>query len=210
MRYRKARSRRLAVDPTGLDPRHSESPEWEKLLARLSHSNAIGVFLCALALFIFYAAVMLGLKAYGSSNEADTKEAYDFLAYVLPCFAGLAAGYGIYEDRIARPLFALSCLLLTFGIGAYMAAHISGHIAIGAGLCLLMAGTLIVLINEVRIFAWHGWTFARGAVYVGVGLLFCGVVLMVARVVFIGSGQQGSDQTFDHEKKCDTAQHDSG
>lgn len=109
------------------------------------------VFVVIFSFFSLYIAGILGLKAHGSGDIEDIKAAFDFLAYVFPCVAGISAGYGIYKDQHARPFFALSCLFLAAGLCCYLLAHVPGQVFMATVLCFLLAGPYIALLNEVRL-----------------------------------------------------------
>jgi hypothetical protein len=152
-------------------------PEW------LYRHTPVLAFVLLFSIFSLYTAVILGLKAHDSIDIEDTKNAFDFLAYVFPCFAGIAAGYGIYKDKHARPLFALSCVLLAGGLSCHLAAHVSGHVFMAVVLCMLLIGPYIALANEARLsFAEPAdgsiWILRVMTALTGVGVICLGSVIM--------------------------------
>lgn len=157
------------------------------LVEAWSSAGAIKVSLAIFSLFVLLIAVLLTVKAFHSTKPADADTALDFLAYVLPCFAGLAGGYAIYEKDIERPLFALSFQLLTVGVVVYSTAHVPGGQLMGALLCAFLIVPLVLLIIEARNAQWNGRRLVKAVVWTVIGILVLISLIYLWRAFEVGS-----------------------
>ena len=85
------------------------------------------------AALTFMAAVVImvcGAFAYVVTG-AKVKEVFDYLAYVSPCIAALAAGLTIYFDRYKGTLFAVSIIFLSLGLEMFAASKENDAVPVG-------------------------------------------------------------------------------
>jgi hypothetical protein len=94
----------------------------EPLVPSASGFNLITVKVRAILLTLVF--IIVAVSAAFAYNLYDTQGVFhDFLAYVLPCLAGVFGGLGIFYPRRASGLFFASAVCLATGIYFYLKAH---------------------------------------------------------------------------------------
>lgn len=153
-----------------------------KLKVLVGTGKNILAYLACLFILAAYIAIMMRVKAGRTGCHEDMLKFYDYLSYVMPCLAGVIAGYAVFSEPFAKPLFTFSCLSLALGLGFYLAAHEIKGPAFAGLLTIFLLVPWMALFRQAWIYRWTDRT-AQGLVWAGVALLL-GCIVLVLTAVF--------------------------